>query len=257
VAFETLDLAQQLAFDVPSGWKRRKSLDIEGYERLGLTPAATLTTGESSSRKFYLHDFFAQIKPGTVELRASLEIEPSRKGERLKIVLEQKVFLEIVDETAREAEARVGEIILRFNSSKDIGERRELFASLRNLISPSLPSFFVSVLSRADLEELAPFAMTSLLNSCQESGDWEPVVTYLTSSGGRRDRFCLGWMHSQGVTLLPGQERTLRSARNPWVRLYYLEIYGKGGSKEVVDSFASEVEDLQRRISDLRRGDRR
>jgi len=244
-----------LTFRTPPGWiakmdERRRYVD-------GRLPVSSFTKGKSVTGLVYLNDFFSKMAPGKTELPAVLKVWPFVSSEagtaKEPIVLLYVVSLEIVQDSPEMLGTRIAAIASEIAKAKSGEQRLELYRSLAGLSHPSLVPIFLASLLDPDMFTFHTVAMKRLLELCAPSGNWEPVVEYLSGGARRGDGPLFEYWRQYQVNLAPEQIGRLNHAASPWVRLNALTLPGQMNVKGVLASLESEIRDLAAEVARVKK----
>jgi len=240
-----------LTFGTPPGWIARAREPRRHFD--GRLPVTTFAKGRSVSRLVYLNDFLSKLVPTKAELPAVLKVWPKAGEAKVPVLLTCTVSLEILEDNPELLGARIAAIASEIPKAETGEKRLELYRSLAALSHPSLVPIFLACLSDRDMFTFHAVARKRLLELCAPSGNWAPIVEYLSLGGTRGDYDFLGYWSREQVKLTPEQLGRLNHAASLWVRLNALMLPGQTNVRGVLASLESEIEDLATEVARVKK----
>lgn len=232
-----------IAFDVPQGWTLRKQPD--NIVMSGLPPISTLQKGSSMSQTIDLQDFFSKVTPGKSTLGLTLRIWPDEGSSSQPVVLRATVPLDLADESPKELQQHVNAISRLIADEHSVEKRKDLYRAIMGVSSREVIAVLMEGLRDIEVKDLHDAMRRKAIDLVESFDSRQMLVRYLAVDGGRSDQYFFGMWKRRGLLLSAQELEVLRNARNPWIKLYALQISPKGGQVTVgLECFEAELADM-------------
>ena len=220
---------------------------------VGMRKPKVLAKGAAWSRTIYLHDYFDNIASGKFQIPVSTKVNKGNDTVLVKTTLE--IDIPPPDEAAFPARLQAIQKLIEFE--KDSDKRLEIYKSVVSLPTFKVIPLMIKALLEPDYNDFYPVVRERLFAVCHSKNDYQPIVDYLVSHGGRFDFEFFDMFHDNRIHLSLDQLNEMVSG-SLWIRLYTIRTFATDSSFQemnvngIVESLTNEVKELKDEVDNLK-----
>jgi len=241
-----------ISFDSPQEWTVRRRLD---HRRLqGRLPIVSVKKGSTLSRTVNLQDVFSKVTPGKATLGLTLRIWTDAGKSEQPVVLKATVPLVLAEEDDEAVQRHIDTISRRIVHEHSVDKRIELYRDIMGISSRDVVAVLTRGLTDLEVQSLHDQMRRRAFELADSFDSKGILVRYLAEDGARRDEYFFSMWQKSDVVLSEEEAKVLSNARNPWIRLYALNMNPR--ARDIhgdVESLDAELADMTSYLDELKK----